>query len=97
MRIDAPLDGGCFCGSIRYRIGAVFDAGYCHCSICRRMSGAPAFAWLNAPAELFEILQGKPKAFGTSPRGQRYFCGDCGGAVFWAEDGGPMSASASER
>ncbi len=42
MRIDGPLEGGCHCGAIRYRASAVFDAGYCHCSICRRISGSAA-------------------------------------------------------
>jgi hypothetical protein len=88
MRFDTPLDGGCFCGAIRYRIGAVFDAGYCHCSICRRISGAPVSAWANIPADEFALLKGTPNAFATSAHGQRHFCGDCGGALFWAEDGG---------
>jgi hypothetical protein len=89
MRITGPIEGGCFCGAIRFRIGAVFDAGYCHCSICRRMTGAPMAAWANVPADQFERLQGTPKAHATSGRGRRYFCGDCGSALFWAEDGGP--------
>lgn len=33
--------GGCSCGAVRFEIGEIFDAGCCHCSICRRMSGAP--------------------------------------------------------
>ena len=30
------LDGGCLCGAVRYRLcGALIDAGFCHCSLCR--------------------------------------------------------------
>lgn len=89
MQIKGPLEGGCHCGAIRYRVTAVFDAGYCHCSICRRISGSAVMAWANAPAEAFALLRGSPRAHATSERGARHFCGDCGSGLYWAADGEP--------
>jgi hypothetical protein len=86
--MDKALEGGCLCGQIRYRITEVFDAGWCHCSICRRLSGSAALAWANVPTASFELLQGAPLAYAASDRGSRRFCGTCGSGLFWAEDGG---------
>ena len=37
-----PLEGGCLCGAVRYRIGVEpRNADYCHCRMCRRAGGAP--------------------------------------------------------
>jgi hypothetical protein len=41
------LTGGCHYQAIRYEVESIFDAGYCHCSICRKLSGAPVLAWAN--------------------------------------------------
>ena len=36
------LNGGCFCGAIRYETaGTPFHQTNCHCSICRRTTGGP--------------------------------------------------------
>src|SRR5206468_9902663 len=38
----AEITGGCFCGAVRYRVSATTrDVSHCHCSICRRTTGAP--------------------------------------------------------
>ncbi len=38
------LNGGCLCGAIRYEAGAgAFHQSACHCSLCRRASGAPFY------------------------------------------------------
>ena len=56
MLYRGTYQGGCFCGAIRYAFLDVFVAGYCHCSICRRMSGAPVIAWVNTPRASFRVL-----------------------------------------
>ncbi|HXJ34548.1 MAG TPA: GFA family protein [Candidatus Eisenbacteria bacterium] len=76
-----PLDGGCCCGSVRYRIRSVFDAGYCHCTICRRF-GAPVAAWIAVPEPDFQLVRGTPRAFRSSSFFARHFCADCGTHVF---------------
>ena len=38
----ATFEGGCLCGAVRYRaIAAPIRAVICHCSMCRKHSGAP--------------------------------------------------------
>ena len=47
-------EGGCLCGALRYRLDAApLDIGYCHCSMCRRSTGAPVLAWACIPAAAF--------------------------------------------
>ena len=79
--MDAKLtfEGGCFCGAIRYRVSAKprFPS-ICHCSMCRRTSGAPLVAWVTFRAARLEWLKGTPKRFASSDKAERSFCGDCG-------------------
>lgn len=73
------LDGGCLCGKIRYRIDAsIIDAGYCHCSLCRRSSGSPAMAWLTIPFAGFTYTRGQAGVYQSSERNQREHCSSCG-------------------
>ena len=83
------ITGGCFCGAIRWEAANLFDAGYCHCSICRRISGAPVFAFASFKVDDFRLTRGSPKTFASSDTGRREFCGDCGSAVYFHADGWP--------
>jgi hypothetical protein len=39
---EVILEGGCLCGSVRYRIvGTSKSIGHCHCESCQKASGAP--------------------------------------------------------
>ena len=51
--------GGCLCGAVRYELAAegAFDAGYCHCSMCRRSTGAPVLAWALVRRSHFRLVQ----------------------------------------
>ena len=73
-----PLRSGCYCARIRYEVDSVFDAGYCHCSICRRIGGAPVYAGLVTHAADFRVVSGKPRPFASSDHGKRWFCPECG-------------------
>jgi len=73
------LRGGCFCGANRFEAGDLYDAGYCHCSMCRRFSGAPAVAWANLRGRDFRLVRGAPRGFRSSEHWVRYFCPSCGG------------------
>jgi hypothetical protein len=73
------LTGGCGCGAVRYWLAsAPFDAGYCHCAICRRCSGAPALAFATVPLQDFVVASGQPRRRRSSDFGERWFCADCG-------------------
>lgn len=72
-------EGGCLCGAIRYRIdGPIGSVGHCHCSSCRRSSGAVFVTWFTVEQQRFAWVKGRPKQFGSSPGVTRAFCGDCG-------------------
>jgi hypothetical protein len=55
------IQGGCFCGSIRYELdGALQKARACHCSRCRKaFSGASSAYAELAPSSTIEWLSGK--------------------------------------
>jgi len=73
------IQGGCFCGAIRYEIeDGSYPVGNCHCSMCRRTSGAPFVTWLVVPAASFRYVQGEPRILRSSEKGTRWFCERCG-------------------
>jgi hypothetical protein len=84
------LTGGCYCGAVRYEAsGAPFNPTNCHCSICRRTTGAPFVAWFSAPRGAFRIVRGSPVAFRSTPTATRTFCGRCGTQLTFAADDAP--------
>jgi len=78
--MSAPvLDGGCLCGAIRYRADAPpIRTVHCHCSLCRRASGAAFVTWTAFPAESFAFVKGTPSVFKATPKAERTFCPACG-------------------
>ncbi|PSJ44421.1 GFA family protein [Zobellella endophytica] len=77
--MQKQLEGGCLCGRVRYRITRPpIDAGYCHCRLCQRASGAPVLAWLTVAADGFAYQGAVPASFHSSRRYQREFCAHCG-------------------
>jgi hypothetical protein len=74
--------GGCLCGAVRYRVTGVVRAGYCHCRMCQKASGAPVVVWLMVPAERYEMVRGKVSTYHSSAGSYREFCGNCGTQLF---------------
>jgi hypothetical protein len=73
------LTGGCFCKFVRYRIDATpFHEANCHCTICRRTSGAAYVTWFSVPVRAFTLMAGEPSSFSSSDHGTRTFCPRCG-------------------
>jgi hypothetical protein len=84
------LRGGCFCGAVRYEADAVpYHLTNCHCSICRRTTGAPFVAWFSVPRAAFRFVHGTPKTFRSSANAQRSFCPACGSQLTFASDQAP--------
>lgn len=74
-----PLVGGCACDAVGYVVTVPpLDAGYCHCRLCQRSSGAPVLAWLTVVATGFAYTRGAVRVFQSSAHGQREFCAACG-------------------
>lgn len=80
-----PLEGGCLCGEVRFRVTAPFVAsGYCHCTRCQRRTGTASSVSARVPREGFELLQGAEhvRAFRPPTGGKaKVFCSNCGSAL----------------
>jgi hypothetical protein len=90
--VTETLEGGCACGSLRYRIRSKpMFVHCCHCKDCQRQTGT-AFA-LNAliETERVELLSGDPHPSPMPTDSGRphsiFRCADCGTAV-WSQYGG---------
>lgn len=76
---DLMLKGGCFCGQIRYEAaGTRFHETNCHCSICRRSTGAAFVTWFSVARSRFRLVCGEPTRFRSTAKGTRSFCPQCG-------------------
>jgi hypothetical protein len=76
------LEGGCFCGFIRYQAdGAPFHETTCHCTICRGTTGAPMVTWFTVARGALRFMAGQPTTFPSSDHGTRAFCPRCGTAL----------------
>ena len=81
------LLGGCFCGAVKYAVtGAIFNSTLCHCTDCRKVSGAPALAWFSTRRADFRFTLGQPTRFASSEGILRSFCPHCGTTLTF-EDG----------
>ncbi|NOX81469.1 MAG: GFA family protein [Alphaproteobacteria bacterium] len=82
-KISLPLEGGCQCGKLRYRVSQPPLMIYCcHCTNCQKISGS-AFAISATIVETsFEFTAGEAKKteWQSDAGNQRYgyICGDCG-------------------
>ncbi len=85
MSATEAFSGGCMCRSVRYAARDPIDAGYCHCRMCQRSSGAPVLAWVSFPAEAFAYESGSPAVYRSSDHGQREFCPSCGTQVVFRD------------
>lgn len=75
-------EGGCLCGAIRYRIdGPIKSVAHCHCSMCRRASGAVTLTFITVPRDRLIFTQGGPAIYKSSSHGRRGFCANCGGQI----------------
>jgi hypothetical protein len=63
---------------VRYEARDLIDAGYCHCRLCQRSSGAPVVAWASLPTTSLSYTSGKPTTYHSSANGRREFCAACG-------------------
>lgn len=82
------LSGGCHCGAVRYEVsGTPHHVALCHCTDCRRASGAPMVAWAAFPDDKLRVTAGHPKTRNSSGESMRSFCGDCGTGLWFRNAG----------
>jgi hypothetical protein len=81
------LTGGCHCGAVRYEATGEFgNAALCHCTDCRRTTGAPAVAWFTLPTEAFRFTKGEPARYASSAKAERTFCARCGAQITFVHE-----------
>lgn len=81
--------GGCLCGNIRFSVRVDPRVHYCHCEMCRRVTGS-AFAvlcWVDRDA--LRWASHSPALRRSSPLARRGFCGECGTPLSLDYDGSP--------
>lgn len=74
--------GRCLCGKVEFAISyesKTFDS--CHCSMCRRWGGGPAFAVAVDGIEFKN--HDSVKVYDSSDWAERGFCSDCGSHLFY--------------
>jgi len=85
--MSVTREGGCSCGSVRYRLtDEPLFTHCCHCTNCQRQTGSAFVINLLIEANRVEVLAGNPRPVdvprddGTAQR--IYRCPDCQVAVF---------------
>lgn len=86
---EFPVEGGCVCGEVRYRLKAAPRAVYaCHCKDCQRMSNTTHTISMIVDVDNAELLQGelvtydKPADSGRTVKMRA--CATCGTKI-WNE------------
>ncbi len=86
MRPDAPegnqgppVTGRCYCGATSLTADEWPRVlTYCHCSDCRRLTGAPVAAFAAFSDDALHIQPARPAVTPARPDVRRAFCSDCG-------------------
>lgn len=75
------INGSCLCGKIKYQINQEpVDCCYCHCAICRKLTGSLGGAYGAVLKNNFTWLTGQESitTFKPTTDTTRYFCSVCG-------------------
>ena len=82
----SDITGSCLCGGVRYRVAGPFlRAGHCHCSRCRKHSGAAVLTQGRVRREDFRLESGEGliRVYQSKDGGAvKAFCGVCGSSLF---------------
>ena len=84
--VKLPLEGGCQCGALRYRISEAPLMVYnCHCTNCQKIGGGAFSTPLTVLESGFAFIAGEPRTIewksdaGNARFG--WFCGACGSRI----------------
>jgi len=78
------IEGGCFCGQVRYRVNAPLKtARSCHCSRCRKAFSGAGSAYADLEPGSLTWLQGEALLTNFPPDQEwgRSFCSRCGTSI----------------
>ncbi len=78
------MAGGCLCGAVRYAISTPLrTVAHCHCTMCRRASGAAVATWAAVAKEGLSVTKGEAAVYVSSASAVRKFCANCGAQLFF--------------
>jgi len=84
--VSEPVRGSCLCGGVRFEVtGPFLRASHCHCSRCRKHSGAAVSTQGRVRREHFHLLAGAGliRVFAPAPGAAvKAFCSVCGSSLF---------------
>jgi len=78
------ISGACLCGTVRFETEAGGFMGYCHCSICRKWTGAAFGVSLNVRRGSFRFVEGHSGIASYAVcggAGERRHCRTCGSSL----------------
>ena len=77
------IKGSCLCGGVRFEIDAARSLTFCHCSNCRKLSGAAFASYVHVDADKFRFTSGEEliQRFESAPGSFRNFCRVCSSTV----------------
>ena len=78
------IKGSCLCGGVRYEVDGPLQAmACCHCTECRKASGAEFATNATVGVEYFRLTAGEEllAEFESSKGQARVFCGRCGSPI----------------
>lgn len=82
MNDKKKVTGGCMCGSIKFETTADSTwTQYCHCSDCRRQSGAPVVMYVGFPVDKVHWSGDERRLYESSPGIFWGFCKKCGSSL----------------
>lgn len=73
--------GSCQCGGIKFEIEKVTALTHCHCSVCRKTTGASFATFAHVRSERFKLRSGEElinPGYEWMPGHARSFCRRCG-------------------
>jgi len=90
---DSKISGSCLCGAVSYQfIGPVRVFQYCHCSRCRKFTGAAHASSIIIDPDQFQWLSGEQYVGRFElPDAKHYatcFCRNCGSSLPWLSKSG---------
>lgn len=86
--------GSCLCGTVKYQVSGEFESFFlCHCSRCRKDTGAAHAANLFSTTATIDWLSGRERIQTfrlPETRHEKSFCNQCGSAVPSVQAGGAL-------
>ena len=69
------IKGSCLCGGVRFEFDEARSLTYCHCSNCRKLSGAHVASYVHVDAGKFRLVAGEDliQSFESAPGSFRKF------------------------